>query len=334
MTRALEDPAFWHNCPEPEAREGLPGLLLPRYPKAVRDALNPTARWMALDSCGVELRFRTAANHVRVTLGAHAGGGEVLVWRGDFFHQRIALPPETPVTLPLDAGDRLRNAPPDCPLHGRFSPALWRLEFGRGCAVFYALDSGGEPVTPPAPEDVPARRWLAYGSSITHATPAGYSQVAARRLGIDVLNKGLAGSCHAELACARYFVESERWDVLTAEIGVNMRGDFTAESYAQRTGAFLDRLRSGRPDARLHAITHFTNAQHYARPPTSAAAERQADFDAFLRAWVARQQSERVTLIEGRDVLDDVKLLTTDLLHPSEAGQARMGENLAGLLGT
>jgi hypothetical protein len=332
MTSLAEIPAFWHNCPGPEAREGLPGYSLPRYPLAVRRELNPAARWMAQDSCGVELRFHTEAPAVRVTVGAHGGPGEVLVWRGDFFHQRQSLPADTPVMLTLDAGDRLPRLPPGTPLRRRFPVGLWRIEFGRGCGVFYGLDAGGLSVRPPAPDEVPARRWLAYGSSITHATPSGYVQQAARRLGVDALNKGLSGSCHAELAAADHFLTGERWDFLSAELGVNMRGEFPPEAFAERAGAFLDRLRRGRPDARLSVLTHFTNAQHYPHDPAAEMVRRQEAFDAFLRQWVGAQPPSLVRLIEGRDLLDDLTLLTTDLLHPAEAGQARMGENLARLL--
>ncbi len=329
---AILDPAFWHNCPVPEPSPSGGGHVLPRFPAEVRRHLDPAARPRALDSCGVELRFVTEAPLVRVTLGAHAEGGEVLVWLGDLHVQRVALPAGTPVTLRLERPAHLATLAPTTPLRRRFSPDLWRLEFGRGAAVLHGLETFDIPIRPPRPDEVPARRWLAHGSSITHANASGYAAQAARRLGVDVLNKGLAGSCHADLAAARHFAAHERWDFATLELGVNMRGCFTPEAFRERATAFLDHLRQARPEAPLGIITHFTNAQHFPADPQATSVLRQQAFDETLRTWVAAQRDGRIRLFEGCRILDDFTLLSADLIHPTLEGQTRMGENLAAAL--
>ena len=332
MNLDLSNPAWWHNCPAPESRDGLPGFALPRYPAEVRAALNPMARWRALDSCGVELRFVTDAPSARVTVGACAGGSEVIVWRGDFYVTRQRLESEIPVTIQLEPPPRMQDWAEEAPVRRRFSPDVWRVEFSRGQGVIYAVDAAGYPIRPVTPEEVPSRRWLAYGSSITHADARGYVQHTARLLGVDVLNKGLAGSCHAERETAEFFLEGERWDFCTAELGVNMRGGFNPETFAERATTWLDLVHKARPEAPLGVITHFMNAQHFPKDPATETVCRQRAFDQTLRDWVAAQAKARVQLFEGTEILDDFTLLTGDLLHPAEPGQIRMGENLARML--
>lgn len=334
MNPDLCDPVWWHNCPAPEPRAGLPGFMLPRYPAVIRTALNPAARWRALDSCGVELRFVTEAPTVRVTVGSHAGGGEVIVWRGDIFVSRQNLTAEAPVTLVLEPPPRLQGLPAGAPVRSRYSPRLWRIEFSRCNGLIYSLDACGLPIRPPRPDEIPARRWLAYGSSITHADARGYVAQAARILGVDALNKGLAGSCHAEQETAEYFVASERWDFCTAELGVNMRDSFTPEAFNERATGWLDTVHKAMPTAPIGVITPFTNAQHHVDIPGSNTAGRQRAFADSLRRWVAACQQPHVCLFEGTDILDDFTLLSSDLIHPAESGQTRMAWNLARMLHT
>lgn len=325
------DPAFWHNCSGLEPHDG-GGWFLPRFPASVRRHLNASAQWRSLEPTGVELRFATEAPRVWVVVSALAEGGEVLVHRGDIHQQKIQIPPNQTVTIVLEPPPRFKALAPDAPVRRRYSPALWRIEFGRGVMKLRSLDVFGGEIRPPAAGETPARRWLAYGSSITHSSPAGYPAQAARLLGVDALNKGLGGACHAEREIAEYAVASERWDVATFELGVNMREIFAPDAFRERAETFLNAVADGRRDAPIGVITAFTNGAHYARDPQALPVRHQRAYDAILREWVAARKDPRIRLIEGTDLLDDFTLLSADFVHPTLEGQTRMAHRLAAVL--
>lgn len=66
------------------------------------------------------------------------------------------------------------------------------------------LETYGFGHRPPLPDELPEKRWLAYGSSITNGAFPGlhhnsYIYHAARIAGLDVLNHGISGSCLCDL---------------------------------------------------------------------------------------------------------------------------------------
>ncbi|MCD8482625.1 MAG: GDSL-type esterase/lipase family protein [Verrucomicrobia bacterium] len=165
----------------------------------------------------------------------------------------------------------------------------------------------------------------------THSYAEGYPYQAARRLKVDVLNKGLSGSCR--------YLSRRRWTFwpmktsgtfASLELGVNMRELFTPEEFAQRSRYLVKTLRAAKPNAPLFLITHFTNRDHFSESEDGAKTRaNQQAFDAHIRQLATDYRDDNVYLIEGRDVLTDFTGLSADLLHPSAHGHMIMGENLA-----
>ncbi|AHF89936.1 lysophospholipase [Opitutaceae bacterium TAV5] len=321
----------FHNA-FPEARAN--GWQLPRYPVTVRHALNEHGRMVASDSCGMELRFVTPATNVFLTLSCEEADGEVAVFQGSFLQRAPfmqpahRLPKGVPTTLHLTPSERMAEATDDALNSGGFSPRVWRIIPGRGSYLFHHIETFGHPVRPPAANEKPSMSWLAYGSSITHAHHAGYIYHAARLLHWDVFGKGLAGACHIEPEAAAYFVSGKNIRIITAELGVNMRHCFTLDDFRRRAGVFIRTLRAGHPDKPVVLITCFRNGSHHARG-VNEIFERMRGFDAALRELVANAGDPDLHIIEGADLLPDITLLSTDLLHPSPSGHAVMGHLLA-----
>jgi lysophospholipase L1-like esterase len=67
---------------------------------------------------------------------------------------------------------------------------------------------------------------------------------------------------------------------------------------------------------------HFTTSPGPKSAPT-------ASFREALRDVAAASPHANVHLLSGRDVLDDVTGLSTDLVHPADDGMVRMNERLA-----
>jgi len=304
----------------------------------VRGCLTPLGRMVAEDAAGIELRFVTASPHFRLSLGSiptflspyERHGQEAVVLRGAHVHSIHRLEPGRVNHIHVThlAGDDT-FATRQAPARGRagFSPQVWRVLLGRYPAIFYGLETFGGDCRPPLPDELPPLRWLAYGSSITNgASPglhlSGYVYHAARAAGLDVLNQGLSGSCCCEPEIAAYLGRRTDAHLVTLEVGVNMRSSVAPGEFRRRVAGLLDALYAGDSRRRVALITPYPNVS------TPAHAEAQAAFDRILRELHQSSAWPGLHLIDGSAILDDPGDLTTDLIHPSDYGHARMGFRL------
>lgn len=339
------DPRYsLHNVVELEPSPG-GGILLRRFPRRLREKLSLLGHMVAEESAGVEIRFVTDSDSFRIALGAEPSSLNpaeihklgVTIFRGDFVHSQTVIEAgRVNYVAQMDWGgamrERFRTLSPEALKGRRFSPDVWRICLGRFPASFIELTTFGGSCRSPLPTEQPGIRWLAYGSSITNgASPSthelSYIQVAAHRLGVDVFNQGLSGSCLCEPEMADYLAQRNDWDLMTLELGVNMRQGFTPEEFESRAGALISRVASrGKPVA---VITIYPNGQllPFSTEDKGKIEERQAKFNEVLRRIVS--PFSNVRLIEGSEILGDFRGLTTDLLHPGDYGHLEMGMNLA-----
>lgn len=318
-----------HNVVEIEQQRGVPGVMLRRIPRKVREQLGTRGRFVSAWASGCEVRFVTDSPVVRVSLFSEVNA-EAIVSCGDFQQGRHKLAAGAVITLQLDHPQPYGNVRKDA-LHRSFSPKVWRFGFDRD-AAFVAVEAYGFDVRPPNADEKPARRWLAYGSSITNSNyETGYPHVAARMLGVDVLNVGMSGACRMEEAMVDFLVSRDDFDFATAELGVNVRGEYSPDEFRTRAAYLIDRFLEVHPDQPLAIITHFQTGQSHALNETPVVAH-QRQFDQILRELVDARRRPTLHLIEGATILDRFDLLTVDLVHPSTVGQVRMGMNLASRL--
>jgi hypothetical protein len=322
-------PTF-HNVAEAEALPNLPGLFLQRFPRQVRECLNNSARQSGQDDAGVEIRFKTKAPQVRVTLTAHLGEeGEAVFYKGPYEHLNYKLPHGVETTITLPYVEKLFEGQPQENLHaGGFSTDVWRLCLHRCAFRYHGIETFGHPLLPVEPGDTPRVRWLAYGSSITHANLSGYVFMAAMLLGVDVANKGLGGGCHAEPEMAE-FLATQECDFLTTCLGINMAYEYSPEAFEKQVRRFLGILREKRPTLPIVIISPFRNGNETSPLPDPRMGENLRAYRAILSKIHAEANDPRLSLIDGNDILNRFDLLRFDLVHPSSHGHALMGVNLA-----
>lgn len=321
------DRIAFHNVAELEPAAGY-GVHLRRIPRSVREHLNERGRFIAGEAGGCELRFVTPAPNIRVTLTLPETDGSVMVYKGGLFHSRHELQAGTIRTLQLSEPPRLVLADRGLLMAAGFAPEVWRICFGRYACVVCGIETFGHPLRPPAEGEIPGKRWIAYGSSITYGENGSvpYISHAARRLAADVLGLGMSGSCHCEREMSNYLAAQEDWSFMTLELGVNMRDHLPADEFRERSGYLLDQLVSRHPGKPVAVITMYPN---FAMFPGSGIAEKDLQFNDILRSHVQRLSHPKLSLIEGSRVLDDLAGLSCDLIHPGDEGHMRMGENLA-----
>jgi len=331
-----------HNVAETRAVPDRDGVLLQRVPEDVRRDLNEGAQDRMCHPSGVEIRF-VPEGTVEVTLSTRpqrgVTHGTVEVFWGPFQgrrglddHETFEVGPE-PTTIEVEFPDRLGDIADEHVADLPFDPGVCRLRLPgehRGGHVFYH-GADGDYRAPDAAE-LPDRRYLAYGTSITEgeaptAEHLNYVSQTATLLGADLLNLGSCGTAYADAAMAEHVAGRDDWDVATLALSVNMVGTFSVAEFRERAEYMVNTVAAENPEKPVAAVTIYTNARDVCEgvdEDGECAAFREA-----LREVVAESPHDNLHLIEGREVLDTLVGLTPDLVHPGDDAMIRMGENLA-----
>jgi lysophospholipase L1-like esterase len=335
----LHGPLAFHNVDELESIPGLSGVRLQRLPAAIRARLGFKAhtrgRFYSERAAGCEIRFVAEGPFVRVTLSAVEAEATAFVFRGDFAHSRHHLKAGAATTLFLEDPPFFAQVEPSALRTRRFAPVVWRIAFNHDAIVHYhGVEAFAHALRAPRADELPARTWLAYGSSITFGGNAvlgsnSYVQHAAQRLGVDVLNLGLPGSCLCEASTAEYLAQRRDWNFATVELGVNLVDHATPEEFERRVRHLLATLAHAQPTRPIFVIDIFSNRADAARDGSTLSAQRTPIFREIVHREVASLGAAHVRLIPAKEILPDFSGLTSDLLHPSDEGHLAMGDRLA-----
>ncbi|MFC4551152.1 MULTISPECIES: SGNH/GDSL hydrolase family protein [Halorussus] len=305
------------------------GDRLCRVPASVGAELNDGARERVRHATGSEVRFvpESEDGEIEITLSA-AERTPVRVFWGAFQSWEPVEIDSTPETLTLSVPDRLKdlNASVDV---GRFDPRVCRVRFERFAPV--ALHDVAGDCRPPVADELPDRRYLAYGTSITEGAKSSaphlsYVSHVARNCGFDALNLGCSGSAYCESAMAEFIADRDDWDVATLALSVNMaNGAFSPAEFRERADAFVNTVAAAHPEKPVACVTLFP---YFADATTTGDAEHAAAFREALRSVVADSPHDSLSLVEGPELLPPSEL-TWDVLHPGDDGMASIGDGLA-----
>jgi hypothetical protein len=333
----------FHNVVELERLEEIPGLTLQRFPSEVKNKLgyngDERGRPRTHNSVGCEMRFVTDAKTVRVFLSALYGEGEVLVFKGNFFHSKHHIREGMINTLQLENSPKFEGVKPEAFQDNAFSKDVWRIFFCFGyCAVYHGIDTFGHEIRPPKEDEKPKVKWLAYGSSISNGGSASiltstYLYQTAHRLKVDVMNIALGGACLCEKEVADFIAARDDWDFLTLEVGVNMRNiGMASEEFERRVRYLLNTILKLKPDKHIVILTMFPNSGNWLIDEENSLFKKTIEYDEIIRRLHKEMNNNNLHLIEGKEILTDFSGLSCDLLHPFDFGYIQMGENLANKL--
>ena len=327
------------NVEEIEIKDEYPGIRLHRFPKKVEVNMGwgrkSFGRWASGLTTGCEIRFVTEGDLVEISLSALEAQGEVLVYKGDFFHSKHTLKVGVVNTLVLRENPEFKKLDSKVFQGCTFSPNVWRIIFCHNfTGVFYGINDFGYTVRPPKKLEIPNMKWMAYGSSITHGAGAlthtnSYIMQAARGLKVDVLDKGMGGSCLCENEVADFLALDCNWDFATLELGVNMRESFTPDEFEEFAHYLITTIKQNNPFKHIFLVTIYPNSLHYINDDKDICVITQREFDIRLRKIYSELEDDYLHLIEGSQILKDFSYLTCDLIHPSEFGHIAMGESIA-----
>lgn len=331
----IRDQIEFHNVAELVPMAHPDGLALYRYSRDSISYLSTLGQHAAACSDGVELRFVSGNSWVNLTLSARSHypwstGANVSIFRGDIPVADQFIADGATQTLRLSAPPLLCQMGPRAFEDRLFAPDLWRVCVSGATVIYHDIETGGQPVRPPRPDEKHGLRWLAYGSSITNCAP-GYVHHAARHIRADVYNKGLCGACACEPETSRFLASCEDWDFATLELGVNMRGSVSNEEFEQRTRGLVNELRKKSASKPIVLITLFPTSEDFLATPDRMT-EINCAFRSVLRRVHASSSDPNLHLIEGERILTSYTGLSADLIHPSPNGHHLMGHNLASCL--
>ncbi|MEP6669479.1 MAG: GDSL-type esterase/lipase family protein [Chthoniobacter sp.] len=177
----------------------------------------------------------------------------------------------------------------------------------------------------------PAKRYLAYGDSITHgftasAVDKSYAYLVAQKNGWQLVNLGLGGRA-SNVSDARV-VASLKADVISVFIGVNdWQGGGPLERYRLNMMGFLDALRATQPTVPIYYVTSLWVPPSWNPKGQVAVLE---SYRQVAREIVAARKDPNLHLVEGPELIDhDIALFDATPVHPNDKGFAQMAERLA-----
>lgn len=340
-----EDVAF-HGVAELRKVPGLPGLQVQRVPEQVRVALNEKAAKRMLAPDGAEIRFVSKSDTVEVTLSCPTTTCEMIAFWGGFQDNKRHVIGNEPTTIRLTYPERVAQLRPGVCDNCDYSPNVWRLTL-RGLdkhATLQFHDIQGQGLRPPNPDELPARTYLAYGTSITDGFSATamhltYIAQTAHRLGVNLINLGSAGSAWCEPQLADYIAARTDWDFATLAISLNMiGGGFTVEQFRKRAGYMIDTIAGADQTRPVVCITLWPyyadvcmnlDAPTPDQPSTLHQPEIANEYRQVLRELVEKSSHPNLHLLSGDELLRDIDGYTIDLTHPGDAGMIQIGQHLA-----
>lgn len=305
-------------------------LQIYRFPKNVMDVFGSDGLTYPMNvgrmTTGCELRFVCEA--ADIILSAEDCDGSVDVYRGDFKCQTIALPAGKMTRIELRKSPEFDRYD----LHAiptNYSTDLWRIIINHDSrCVLHHVDAI-RPMRPPVSGEVPAKKLLAYGTSITHGAGAdrifqnSYIATVGKLLGIDILCKGMGGSCFCEKEVADYIADAD-WDIALLELSVNMISRFSLEEFSRRVRYLIAKVLSAKKP--VVVVSHFTS---YCDLPESTHFEKNEAFIQAVESTCSELACENLHYIKGREILTDYKYLLADLIHPTSFGHFEMGHKIA-----
>ena len=305
--------------------------VISRIPESLWHHLNNNARQRALNTSGCEIRFRLLSPTAKVSvqacevLATQHGMAQAQILFGDFSYTYFPVGRE-PTEIEINAPDydELLEASSEDRL---FSPRLVRLLLPPHTAIS-ELSIEGE-LALPEPEDVPAKRVLNYGSSITHGVGALSSRETwaarcAHSLGFDLINLGFGGGCHCEPEMAEYLCHRDDFDCAILETGINML-EMEPSQANQRIAALIEKVSAAHRQKPIYCLGVFP-CRDDSRTHWSGRAQEIRD---LVRRTVERLNSPNLHFIDGSKAVSHARGMTVDLVHPSPAGMIDIGTYVA-----
>ncbi len=335
-----------HNFAGAEEAKEFHGIALHRFPEKMRHFLRAYS-----PICG-EIRFVTEAPEVKVFLGflsPNVKQTPIRVFQGNFERELptgFSLDNGKVTVLSLSAKTMLNrmnfeemhtqtvltSMRSDALPNKGFSPNVWRIQFDQTPTVYFCgLDTGGHPCRKPLPEEKPNYKYLSLSGSVGQFGLDVYNATAARRLGLDLWNFGMAGRNLWQPEYADYVASVDNFDIVTFMYGMNVIPHTPGAEIRRRMRYMLTRLTEKRPERPVLGIpTYPCNLDRLIDPEADPYYRPYLELKEIFREVMEEfSANANVHLIPGESLMDDPCGIYCDGLHLSTYAQVLFGIRLA-----
>lgn len=301
-----------------------------RVPECVQNSME-----INKDACecatGTELRFVIKSDFAVIKLRTRKGGfGTVNVFRGDILSswdefQKVITPNETEIVIKKHQTPKTLEKMSE-QLKTAWSPDVVRVVFNHG---YYEITDVTGDVEPPKKSQIPAKTLMAYGSSITHGSNSVISymswlSILSRKLGVDNINLGMAGSCAIEPEVINYIAsegEKGKWDFAVLELGINVLS-WNGEKINERVGNAITQVAGRNRDKMIFVVSPFYCSDDFYGGGKADLWRR------YIKEIADKLNYLNVTVINGLDILGEMCYLSADEIHQSIDGMMHIADNM------
>lgn len=273
-------------------------------------------------TAGVRLRFATGARSV--VLGLEADGSPEA--------RRFDLTTDDALCATVDLPPGGEEVCFDRLPAGRRTLEIWLPTHHQSRLRWLAVPAGETAV--PAPDT--RRRWVTYGSSITHCRAAHspsrtWPAVAARQHGLNLTSLGYGGNCHMEPLVAM-MIRDLPADFISLKVGINMLGSVSARLYRPLLVGMVKIIREKHPLTPLAVVSPIVSPPRENTPGPAGMTLRLMRRELETAVERLRAGGDRnVHYVSGLDLFgaDLVAAHLPDQLHPDGDGYEIIGRNFA-----
>ncbi|MBO5453691.1 MAG: hypothetical protein J6A69_06970 [Clostridia bacterium] len=289
---------------------------------------NGSGNWIGRYSCGTEIRFYSDSNIVTVTLLPEISDGNLCVYLGNYFVGRYELKAGEYKTLFLKRPEMFDNINADFFDGNTFDNHVWRLCPHNCLITLCDIDNTTGVIRPPKKSEMPSKTMLAYGSSITHGSgalsnPYCYIENVGRLLGLNILNKGMGGSCFCEKEVVDMLLKND-FDYAYLECGVNMYMRVEPEEFRKRFTYLVAEI--SKKTVPVFITTAYRFSTYYFNDENKL--NRINEYNQIIREVFDKYKKDNWKLLDGMKILNDTTYLTVDGIHPSTEGHFQMAYNI------
>lgn len=304
-------------------------LVFSRFPKALHECIHHT---MGYQMTGAEIRF-VPLEKVYITIGSRFSyiQPKCLVFYGQHMvsqeycivrEQTIEIEPYQLCNIPFE------KLPETMRQEQGFSNEVVRIVL-LGEAFYIKSIHGAHRL--PKEDEVPRKKLLAYGTSITQgigvsSPDMAYPWILAQRLGYDCYNYAMSGHAFCETEVADFLANSGAYDIILLEVSVNMLGEgYAVQEFEKRVNELLHKLIQKNPYARIittSILTSFMDEHIEGQTVKSPVIYR-----ACMEKIIKNLANPLIQYINPFELLSSYHL-SVDGIHPSNLGMVEIAEHL------
>ena len=276
---------------------------------------------------GVRLRFETDTRNLAVTL--HALPHIPPLDEAVSVHLDLVIDNDLVQSVPVTAWDQTIEI--DGLPEGTNVAEVWLPQNGPVAIRELLIDDGATVSAAPDPR----KKWVTYGSSLTHCTRAHspartWPAIVARRHNLHLTSLGFGGQCCLDPMVARTLRELPA-DCFTLKLGINcISGALSARTFPAAVIGVVQVIREKHPDTPIVLVSPIGYPPHETTPNAvgyTISQMREAIADVHQRLVEAGDSN--LQYVNGLEVFSvaEINQHTTDECHPEADGIELMAEN-------